>query len=426
MTEQQLWFLLIFSIPFAPAFIVFKLIKPKSGDAKIGGVIPIVKDLQIELGGAIATYVVIVLVALFAHSLITEDKRLVITIEPRNSDGQKVNKHDVNVERMLKSPFVLTAFSRTGERFPISSSEFDYDEETFNFTASPEVYLRAEDPFGHVYFNVEGSRFAPPPTTPLALEITNNGNYNLELELKSELLADWMSVASLSWVDIGAAEVRVTDVTILYDFSKEGIARVSFGTMNASGLMNISTEVWEGKPDLIKNFLTEVEDVVNKLDGDSGEALRQLSQTLINKHSRFQPSIGSDDWTAPNQETGLVKRDTGARPSVFFIHAPSKRISLPSGQPGRYILVHESSELKQQLRPGKPGFGVIYDHATKLGMISVLFDESALVGPNVRPTIRGPGGEKNYIPDSNIAHAARSLLLFERDLPKQTEIDIQF
>lgn len=82
MTEAQVWFAMLFSIPFLPAIAVFKLIPPEKGDAQVGGNFPIFKDLSIRLAGSIATYVVIVILGIISYIILTNDRALAFRLKP--------------------------------------------------------------------------------------------------------------------------------------------------------------------------------------------------------------------------------------------------------------------------------------------------------------------------------------------------------
>ena len=109
--DQMLWFLLIFSVPFVPAVVVFFMIKPQAGDARVGGSLPLFKDLKLELAGGIATYLVVVLVALIAYFMITRDNLIAFEVIPKGPDGQTLSFLDINPDHIQAPSINISANS---------------------------------------------------------------------------------------------------------------------------------------------------------------------------------------------------------------------------------------------------------------------------------------------------------------------------
>lgn len=423
MTEQQIWFLLIFSVPFIPAIIVFKLIKPKSGDAKIGGRIPIVKDLQIELGGAIATYVVIVLIALLAFSKIVEDKRLTVKIQPQNSEGQYVGLSDVNLEKLMSSSFDLVVRSDSGDRFLLSDDDFEFDEKNFHFLANPEIYVRSVNRQGKLYFEPGGSRFVSSPDSNAALATTKNGEYSLRLQVEADLLADWIARVDLFWITVRETTVDTVQVTVLQDNSRDGISRIRFGASNVSGLAVIEANAWDGSNEIVERYLANVTKVSKTTEWDTSTKLFELSSELIEAHNGR--GIDRGVWTSDNPK-GLVKNTGPDDPSVYFVHAPSKRIDLPSAMGGRFVIISEKTSAKFSIDPAEYSPGVVYAHATNVAAIFIEIDANITSEFRNAPRIRSSGRNEGTVSEENIFRDTNRLAIVETELPKETSVTVKF
>ena len=425
MTEQQVWFLLIFSIPFIPAVLVFKIIKPKSGDAKVGGRIPIVKDLQIELGGAIATYVVIVLIALLAFSMIIEDKRLVVKIDPKNSEGQSINFGDVNIEKLTGSSFDLTVSADSGDRFLLTASDFVLSDDLLQFVAKPEIYVRERSKDGRIHFTPGGGRFVSGSNNAVVLSATKNGEYSVGLELEEVFLADWIARADMLWINVERNRVETVQVTVFEDNSKEGIRKLRFGTANVSGLTGINSDAWDGEPDEIKQYLLDVQQAASDIGPQTSTILRRLANDLIDAH--HGKKIDSGEWKSTTDQ-GLQKNTGPNDPLVYFIHAPSKRIELPSAAGGRFILVRETTSAIVSLDPNEINYvpGITYAHATKIGGLFIEVEESLGVTFANAPRISGPGRNESSVPMNRMFQGSNFLSIVESEIPKETSVSVKF
>jgi hypothetical protein len=80
MNEGQIWFLLVFSIPFLPAFIVFRMLPAGDLRGTARGKLPFLGRLDIRMQGAVVAYVIVCLIALGAYVVITRTETINITL----------------------------------------------------------------------------------------------------------------------------------------------------------------------------------------------------------------------------------------------------------------------------------------------------------------------------------------------------------
>jgi len=82
MSEEQIWFVLIFSIPFIPALVIFNVLPAGEMEGRAHGRFPFLGKLSIRMRGAVVAYVIICLIAVGAYWVITRTIMVKVALVP--------------------------------------------------------------------------------------------------------------------------------------------------------------------------------------------------------------------------------------------------------------------------------------------------------------------------------------------------------
>ncbi|WP_064820473.1 hypothetical protein [Rhizobium phaseoli] len=253
MISSYIWFVLIFIVPFIPAVVVFHMIKPQEGDAKVGGNVPLFRDLKLDLGGAIATYVVIVVFAIVAFFVINRSEAIAVSfiVEPTNSAGDSIPSEYVNWEKIRLETLSIGVQAKNGSKYYVDS--FAKAPDTFKVGSHNTLsFLRAD--FGTpVPLELLGNKslFLYEPTASLRQEIV------VKVVVADEFLNDWIVVADLLEETFSGSDGTETSrkVLILQNGTKASLSNIRFGGWGLSGLKSMSMSARRVSQNSITDFV---------------------------------------------------------------------------------------------------------------------------------------------------------------------------
>lgn len=425
LTEQMIWFLLIFSVPFVPAIMVFLLIKPQSGDAKVGGSLPFFKELKIELAGAIATYLVIVLLAIVAYRMITNEKLISLHINPVTEFGETVLLSQV--DPAFRSDPKVYARLKDGSGNYSFLGDFNQMNPPYEYVAEKRFFLPESARRGEVEFRLgDGTHFIP---KVYALNITE-GKFTLNAEVRSDMISDWTSLlhsTSYTLNDEGS-EWTATDFMVFQDTSTAGPNRFSLGTMSILGLTDANLQLWRVDEASALATLEKIRSLLNgQPSSETSEALTVLEGELLASAERLSEAV----WS-PTGDTGepyvppLHTQDGQTK----FLGAPSARIDLKPNwrTPNTLFLIRITT--KEQVTPeelmDRPALSIMYNYPTELAIIRVQTNPDVLA-LDERKTIAEldiPGTTAASLSPDRIYRSTDAKFLSHDTLPRSSRIDV--
>lgn len=395
MTEAQIWFLLIFSVPFVPAVVVFFLIKPESGDARVGGSIPLFKDLRLELAGSIATYVIIVIFSIIAYVVLARHETIVgsMLLNPVTPEGRLADPARINWDEAKLPPVKLVGSEKA--TFPIG---FSYDRARRGYVSSTPLKILRSSIGSRVELQAGENIafFGLPPKSFIDLE----SSMKAEIMIKDEMFVDW--TVRLDWqfaeYDLDRMEVKQMKVYILTDNTRLGMTRVNLNSWSIRGLRELLLSIYRLEKDSTDELLQAYSKNV-KLPNGFNSAIAELSakiKEITNKSSR----VGHDEWRWPHAEPFAAPVTSAGAASILF--APAPRVTLPSTEgPGSSIAV--VIKTLAALPPGwvaKPApLSTNFDYVTENALISIALSGGLLFCSSPSEiTLSGPGGSRPVSP----------------------------
>lgn len=336
MNEQQIWYVLIFSIPFIPAIAVFFMIKPEPGDARVvGGSIPILKDMKIELGGAIATYVVIALVGFLGYYIIVQDKRLEVELVPVDENGIQYDAASIRLDELVDSNFRIEVSTGPERNYSVSAADFRVVEAPSRLLGQGSVYVRdirknAEDA---LFFRAVGGLFTE---DTVRAELSVDGRYTIDVRIRSEFIVEWIAAFDGRWDSIGTDEHTIHRVMLLRDNSDTGLRPITFGLQNIPGIRKFDVSVYSVDEQLADAFIADFAMSSTNLDASAVDRIGQLVGSFVSEHSALEISSGS--WISERAE-GLERIEASPGSVVQMRFAPSPKIVLPTAEKGQLVLV---------------------------------------------------------------------------------------
>src|SRR5271165_1093140 len=387
MTEQQIWFLLIFTIPFIPATVVFLFIRPQAGDAKVGGSIPIFKDLKLDLGGAIATYVVIVIFALVAYWLITKKQVVAFEVRPVTESGEIVEPNSVDW-RNLDVP-QLEVHAGTIKN---GVNDLALDEEKHLFVNPKGDYFSADLIGSNVVFDILASR------TNLA-ESTENvlgSKIRLDMKIKDSALYGWLGRFDRTAFLFSPNEKKymASRLFFLTNIGKNNTGRIELSPWAARGLASLTMRVYRVNENTLTDALTEFGQINKSEDNRQyGTRVDAWAKNLLKTSSL----IGSASW----QRAGEAPKELIVGDDTAKIYAaPTPRVdAIPGGVKAGDTIgigVEASGDLEQNWKADYSSLVTLYSHPTELSLVIAQVDQGATFCTRARDVmIDGPSGSRS-------------------------------
>lgn len=385
MTEQQIWFVLIFSIPFIPAIAVFFMIKPQPGDAKVvGGSIPILKDMKIELGGAIATYVVIALVGFLGYYIIVQDKRLEVELVPVDENGIPYDAASIRLEELIASNFRLQVSTGSETDYSVSAADFRIFKAPSRLLAQGKVYVRdiRKNDENALFFRAVGGLFTE---DVVRAEVAVDGRYTIDVRIRSEFIVEWIAAFDGRWESIRTDDHKTRRVLLLRDNSDKGLRSVTFGLQNVPGLRQIDVSVYSVEEQLAAEFISEYSDYSTSLDAPTVEHIGGLVEAFVSANKNRE--ISTDSWVSERPE-GLERIESGPGRVIEFRFAPSPKIVLPKVEPEQLILVVMNFEINPPDTTDDRPYGHRQHFSTEQMYLQI---ESVNLVSNSLPLVEFPG-----------------------------------
>lgn len=344
MTEQQIWFLMIFSLPFLPAVVIFFLIKPQHGDADVIGGIPFFPGLRVKLAGAIATYLVIVVLALVAYQIIVKDETIALILEPVDRAGGRLDYASVNFDR-AGAPIVHVEPLGDPNAGQTTLSAFELTREPFLFRSEKSLMLSRDRRNTLLRVLVGGgSLFVPAEYQAVAKEDV----IVVSAAVQEDFMADWIALVNYVSIDIIPSKdvARIRQTFLVKDGSERGLTKMDFGVYSVSGLLRAELQIDKVAPEGWQGLEDRLDTVFDRQTAAGlGEDLTGLLKEVEN-HTRFiDRSVWPDTLEKP-LEARVVGSESAVGPSVArFLFAPAPRIHLEAASPGTIYLVRLTGEI---------------------------------------------------------------------------------
>ncbi|MEL6368657.1 MAG: hypothetical protein AAFQ16_11935 [Pseudomonadota bacterium] len=400
MTEAQIWFAMLFSIPFIPAIAVFNLIPPEKGDAQVGGKLPIFKDLSIRLAGSIATYVVIVILGIISYMILTTDRALVFRLKPVINDYYIVNRDTQSRLSILPEvwenpPNVSVTF---GEK-RIDLTDFQRNGESDLFVANKKIYV-TRDGWGNE-INLKSAESAYFSRSDVSRTVGFNADtLELEIEVREHMVADWIANYNRVHYDVDLDQSTISTRKVLMISSNARIRQraIKLGTVSVSGIQELNLVTYQLNANGVDSFKTALEKIKTNENPDLiVEALNAAEQELLSSPALAALDDASWSWEGEG-EFVAVASGSGQYSKILFAPTPGVRLPVKATDDDEYfVIVTETigSLPSEWVREPEP-VSVRYEFPTEFASITVslLGQSGRFDGPMAQVVLETPKGDE--------------------------------
>ncbi|WP_202350282.1 hypothetical protein [Mesorhizobium sp. 113-1-2] len=418
MTSGQVWFLMIFIVPFIPAALVFYIIKPVAGDAKVGGSLFLFKDLRLDLGGSIATYVVIVVMAVTAFFIINRSEAIAVTfrILPANSAGEILSYEDVNWTKVRVDTLQLGVQAKNGTKYYVGGFKEDPKKESIESSGALE-FLHSD--FGAaVSLELRGSS----SVSLFDQKVPLSDNLAVKVVIADELLNDWTSLVDLQAERISkSSDENVSRKLFLFrNGTNTSLPNIRFGSWGLLGLKSMSMVTRRISQAAMSKFIaSDFSEMRSQVKVDNQRLIDSATRIFMNASES-----GQVEWRAAQSQGAVpvVVRDGSA--SILF--APSPRASFdPPIMPGEGVAVQVVAvrDLEPILSGSDPiTIGYDYGAIFATGMITAEGGID-LCGKNPEVVLDQPGG-KRILGDDEVSNTSNTRVVMVKNVKKGSRLSI--
>lgn len=419
MSEQQIWFLLIFSVPFVPAIVVFLFIRPRDGDAHVGGSLPILKDLRLDLGGAIATYLVIVVLGIIAYLFITQHEAVAFEIPLLTPDGVPIDPKQVEWANVQSPKIVIKLVHGTTAATHVFD-DFSLHAEQKRFVSRTPLYFSSALIGQPASFEIasNASTMGDLEEAPLQPIMT------LSMRLKDRVLADWLvRIDHISFnFNTDDKKLLIKRLWVLTNVGKGAHDRVQFGPWSVEGLQGLMFRVFKVSQTSVLSALEKIETLRGS---DAANAARTAAlEEAENSLFKDASEIGNVRWDrGPGEER--VGYALGTDAAKLYV-APLPRIdSIPGGlESGQSLvaLIDATATIPETWRDEVPPIVALYSFLTD----QVFVDVSSSGAQELCETpfdiqIDAPDGQQS-LDRSKVTRTSKSIFLWTSALEKDTKL----